>query len=179
MLFVHRNGEPAPPKGSARRRMRFQTAAPGRTKKLNKAAKAPRTGASSLTLQLTEQFKPELARPLQQQNHEHHRSPVSGTLVQAGRGFPSLIPVRHVQDAGPRFWGPWYRQAGNPLLYTGAHRQQGDQSLPLWGPWYRQAGVSLFYCSRRRTSSRQRPSTSSPLHCPRSGRAATRFSNRP
>ncbi len=78
--------------------------------------------------------------------------PVSGTLVQAGRGFP--------------------------LLHR-AHHAHSDEPNPFWEPWYRQAGDSLFYSSRRWICSFQRPSTLVPAHSPCSGRAATRFSSNP
>ncbi len=46
--------------------------------------------------------------------------PVLGTLVQAGRGFPLLHRAHHAHSDEPNpFWGPWYRQAGDSLFYTG------------------------------------------------------------
>ena len=48
--------------------------------------------------------------------------PVLGTLVQAGRGFPSFT--------------------------SGSHRTK-RRALPVWGPWYRQAGDSFFIPDRR------------------------------
>ena len=92
--------------------------------------------------------------------------PVSGTLVQAGRGFPSLhrahtahsdestgfgaldtgrsgVPSLHRARRHARalpFWGPWYRQAGDSLFTPGSRHRA--RILPFWGPWYRQAGES-------------------------------------
>ncbi len=59
-----------------------------------------------------------------------------------------------------QFRGPWYRQAGNPLLSLGASVQAGRDLPSFFGdsdtgrsdnppflrePWYRQAGNSLFF----------------------------------
>ena len=84
-----------------------------------------------------------LARALQCTRHY----PVSGTLVQAGRG--SLL---YTETPGPvgrgisnPFRGPWYRQAGDSLLYSETLAQVARHLEPFWGPWYRQAGDSLLY----------------------------------
>ena len=130
--------------------------------------------------------------------------PVSGTLVQAGRGFPSLhrahtanatsssrfgvlgtgrpgIPSLHQVHAATRepsrFGALGTGRPGIPSLHR-AHAANA-RALPFWEPWYRQAGDSLFYCSRRWISSRQRSSTSLPAHSPCNGRAATTVSNSP
>ncbi len=48
--------------------------------------------------------------------------PVSGTLVQAGRGFPSLHRAHAAMREPIPFWGPWYRQAGDSLFTPGSRR---------------------------------------------------------
>jgi len=56
-----------------------------------------------------------------------------GTSVQAGWEFPFYYPAHHALRDRPRFWGPWYRQAGNPLLYTGTHRRQRRSARRAFG----------------------------------------------
>ena len=69
--------------------------------------------------------------------------PVSGTLVQAGRGFPSLHRAHTAQATSPNSFGALDTgRSGVPSLHR-AH-DATREPIPFWSPWYRQAGDSSF-----------------------------------
>jgi hypothetical protein len=68
--------------------------------------------------------------------------PVSGTLVQAGRGFPSLHRAHTALATSRRFGVLGTGRPGIPLFTPGS--RCNARTLPFWEPWYRQAGDSPF-----------------------------------
>jgi hypothetical protein len=161
-------GSRAPPEGTVNRnraRQLLRNPASVRNRTPIEETRKPRiTGLSALLRDFLFQLVKTWHAPCNSLISDADHHPVSGTLVQAGRGFPSLHRAHTAQATSLPVLGSLVQAGRGFPLYTGFKRNA--RALPFWGPWYRQAGDSLFYCSRRWISSRQRSSTSLPAHSP-------------
>jgi len=114
----------APPEGTVNRnraRQRLRNPASVRNRTPIEETRKPRiTGLSALLRDFLFQLVKTWHAPCNSLISDADHHPVSGTLVQAGRGFPSLHRAHTAQATSPQFWGPWYRQAGDSLFTPGS-----------------------------------------------------------
>ena len=126
----------------ARQQIRNPTCARNQTS-IEKTPKPRNTGLSTFQHNILLQPIKTWHAPCNSPFSDSVHYPVSGTLVQAGRGFHSLHRAHTAQATSPSSFGALDTgRSGVPSLHR-AH-DATREPIPFWGPWYRQAGDSSF-----------------------------------